>query len=298
MLFRSSQPSQNIYTTLDKDLQIEAQRAIASFDGAIVVMEVDTGRVLAMASSPRFDPNLFDPNNYNSSWQLASMLDPNRNRLLNRATQGTYPLGSVFKIISMSAALETGAFQVDDVYNCGHTFIDLPGVTLYDWTYEKEIAPSGELTLSQGLMRSCNPWFYHVGVELFRLNATTALADMGRGFGLGSPTGIVGLPESPGNIIAPTTDFEAAQLAIGQSTLLVTPLQVVDFIAAIANGGTLYRPQVIEKVTTPDGVEVSSFKPEVRGQLPVSENTLQELRTAMRSVVANRRGTADRKSVV
>lgn len=287
-----SQPAKNIYTTLDKDLQVEAQRAIASFDGAIVVMEVDSGRILAMASSPRFNPNLFDPNNYNSSWQLSAMLDPNRNRLLNRATQGTYPLGSIYKIITMSAAMETGAFSADSVYDCGYAFTDLPGVTLYDWTYEKKIDASGKLTLPEGLMRSCNPWFYHIGVELFRLNATTALADMGRGFGLGSPTGLVGLPESAGNIAAPTTDFEAAQLAIGQSTLLVTPLQVVDFIAAIANGGTLYRPQVIEKITTPDGVEVSSFKPEVRGQLPISENTLQVVRSAMRSVVANRRGTA------
>ncbi|NTV37104.1 MAG: hypothetical protein HGA53_09135, partial [Anaerolineaceae bacterium] len=287
-----SLPSQDVYTTLDANLQLQAQRAISDFRGAIVVMEVDSGRILAMASSPTMDPNLFDPSNYNSSWQLESMLNPDENRLLNRAAQSPYPLGSVFKIVSMAAALETGAFELDSSYNCGHSYTELEGVTLYDWTYTKEVAPSGELTLPEGLMRSCNPWFYHIGYEIYRLGRPAAIADMARGFGLGEATGLEGLPEIAGNIEDPATQFDSVQLAIGQGTMLVTPLQVADFIAAVANGGTLYRPQVIEKITTLDNVEVRSFKPEVRGTLPVSEETLTAIQEAMRSVVANRRGTA------
>ena len=140
-------PSASVTTTIDKTLQVEAQKALADFRGAIVAIEVDTGKVLAVASSPSFNPNLFDTNNYNSAWMLSDMLNTTDNALLNRATQTGYPLGSVFKIITMAAALDTGIFTEQSSYECGYTFTDLEGVTLYDWTYEKDVPSSGTLTL-------------------------------------------------------------------------------------------------------------------------------------------------------
>ena len=299
-----SQPASSIHLTLDENLQLWSQRALVGFNGSIVVMERDTGRILALASSPGFDPNLFDPNNTNSGYALGNLMGDGNRPMYNRAVQGQYPLGSVFKVITFSAALESGTYTPETPYECGYEFTELSDRTLYDWTYEhmqREIAageeppytrPSGKLTLIGGLMRSCNPYFYHIGVDLYRQGRTSAVADMARGFGLGKATGLEQLEESAGTILNPTNELEATNQAIGQGDVLVTPLQVADFMAAIGNGGTLYRPQLVEKIVAADGTETIVFKPETRGILPMKPETLAALREAMLAVVRNPRGTA------
>lgn len=291
---RDPEPSQSIYTTLDAALQFQAQRAINGFNGAVVVLERDTGRVLAMASSPGFDPNLFEPLNLNSS-ALSDVLNDFRQPLVNRATQGAgYPLGSVFKIVTMATALESGLFTPEDIYDCQYTFTELPGYTLYDWTFGKELPPSGRLTLPEGLMRSCNPWFYHIGLVLSKNGMAGDMTTMARAFGLGVNTGIEQVAENSGNMPDPISDEVAVQLAIGQGQMQVTPLQVASMIAAIGNGGTLYRPRVVERIEDPDGNLVYEFKPEVRSELPISDETLTLLQDTLRQAVVNRRGTAVR----
>jgi penicillin-binding protein 2 len=289
-------PAQAIYTTLDKNLQMGVQAAMSKFRGAIVVLERDTGRVLAMASSPGFNPNLFEPQNYNSSSQILDLFNLDELPLLNRATQGQYPLGSVFKIVTMAAALENNLYTPESEYNCQYTFTELQGVTLNDWTYDRflkdgKTQPSGILTLPQGLMRSCNPWFYKIGFDFYSRGMVTSVSDMARGFGLGAATGIE-LPEEAGNIPNPGSPLDATNLAIGQGDMLVTPLQVAAFVAAIGNGGTLYVPHLIERITSPDGIPSFEFTPEARSTLPVSEAKLAVIQEAMVNVVRNPRGTA------
>jgi cell division protein FtsI/penicillin-binding protein 2 len=299
---KDPQPAEAVYTTIDYDLQLGLQRSnalSAGMSGAIVVLERDTGRVLAMLSSPSFNPNLFEPANFNYSY-LIKNLYTSSTPLLNRATQGQYPLGSVFKIVTMSAALQSGLYTKDSTYNCGYFFTEVQGMEPHDWTYDHYLKDgrtqaSGLLTLPEGLMRSCNPFFWHIGLDFYNRGMTTAISDMARGFGLGSSTGIE-IGDLAGQIPDPTNEVDAVNLAIAQGNTLITPLQVADFVAAVGNGGTLYTPRVIDRIVPVVGDPTYVFSPTVRGILPISPENLSIVRDAMVSVVMNPRGTAYRTS--
>jgi len=300
------QPAESVYLTIDGNLQYYAQQALTGFNGAVVVLERDTGRVLAMASSPSFDANLFEPQNQNSSLATELFNDPNR-PLVNRAAQGQYPLGSVFKIITFSAALESGAFLPETTYDCRYDWTGLNDRVRYDWTYEhcqdrlatgrecntSDSQPSGLLTLPEGLMRSCNPWFWQIGLDLFNLDRGSDIAKMARAYGLGAPTGIEQVEEESGQITDPGGLVQAVNQAIGQGDVLVTPLQVAVMIGAVGNGGTLYRPQLVERIQPLEGEPTVVFKPEARGTLPLRPDNLQVLQDALWSVIHDSRGTAN-----
>jgi len=298
-------PADSIYLTIDSNMQYYAQSAVEFFRGAVVVMEIDTGRILAMASGPDFDPNYFDAENPNNLG-LGDLVNDSRTPILNRATQGQYPLGSVFKLITSAAGLESGLYLKDTPYDCQYEFTEVQGFVLTDWTYTncQDAIARGEacntartrrgglLTLQEGLMRSCNPYFWYIGNDLYtNWQRPNDIANMARGFGLGSLTGIQQIPESAGQISDPATQIDAVNQAIGQGDMLVTPLQVARFIAAIANGGTLYRPQIVEKIQPVEGAAELIFKPEANGSLPVRSENLDIIREAM-FMVTGPNGTA------
>jgi penicillin-binding protein 2 len=285
------EPAQSITTTLDKTLQMRLQDSLGDLRAAVVVMEMDTGRVLAMVSNPHFDPNAFDLSTIDRSLLDSYFADPDR-PLFNRAAQGQYPLGSVFKIITMAAGMETGLYGASSSFICGHSLWVCDSVVLYDWTFGHGAPASGELTLPEGLMRSCNPWFYRIGEALFAEGMDGALSEMALGFGLGAPTGIE-VDEAAGNIPETAgTCVNSAQMSIGQGEILVTPLQVATFIAALGNGGRLYCPTLVDSIAPNTGAATQSFWPEDLGTLPISEETLLVIQDALRLVVESPRGTA------
>jgi penicillin-binding protein 2 len=283
-------PGSSLYTTIDKTLQMHLQDSLGNLRGAVVVMEVDTGRVLALVSNPSYDPNVFDLAEIDRSLLDSYFSDEDR-PLFNRAAQGQYPLGSVFKIITMSTALEADLYQADSTFNCGHSLWVCDSVTLDDWTLSHGAPASGLLNLQEGLMRSCNPWFYRIGESLYVEGQEDALSEMALGFGLGAETGIE-INEAAGNIPEQAdTCVENAQMAIGQGQILVTPLQVAVFMAALANGGTLYQPALVDRMEPASGDPSATFSLTVNGKLPISEETLQIVTEALRMVVAEPRGT-------
>jgi penicillin-binding protein 2 len=302
------QASMAIYTTLDRELQQQMEQTLfGPFTGAAVVLNRNTGEVLAILSSPGYDSNLFNPESYNGSYNngalLQSVFNDTRHPMVNRATRGLYPLGSVFKIITMSAGLESGLFTPDYIYNdADGYFRELDGFVGTDWVIEKDVKPHGKITLEQCLERSCNPCFWHVGLALYYKDAWL-VPNMAMAFGLGSKTGITGVEEEAGLVPNPGwkhdtqdgadwTGGDALNQAIGQGSLQVTPLQVADFVAAVGNGGTLYRPQVLLSIRPPIGDAVLTFQPEVRGKLPVTPDNLEAVQRAMTGVVNNVYGTA------
>lgn len=299
----AAQPANSVYLTIDRNLQFYAEEAIKGFTGAVVVIERDTGRVLAMASSPDFDSNIFSPGNTNAAAHFSELRE---GAFVNRAAQGQYPLGSVFKIITMAAGMESGLFVPESTYDCQYDWTNLPDQVRHDWTWQHcqdrlaaglecntpDSVPSGVLTLSEGLMRSCNPFFWQIGYILNNNNRANDIANMARAFGLGQPTGIEQIPEEVGQILDPSSDIDVVNQAIGQGDVLVTPLQVARFIAALGNGGTLYRPQLVDRVVPVDGAATQIFKPTAQGTLPIQPFRLDFIRDAMISVVQDPRGTA------
>ena len=296
-----------VYLTIDRNLQYYTEQALKPFTGAAVVIERDTGRVLAMASSPDFDSNAFQPENPNQGAALANLIPGS---LLNRAAQGQYPLGSVFKLITISAGMESGLFEPASTWNCQYEWTEMnDGNIRHDWTWQhcqdrlargqecntSDSQPSGQLTLPEGLMRSCNPFFWHIGFTLFQNNRANDIANMARAFGLGQPTGIQQIPEEAGQIQDANNDpVEVVNQAIGQGSVQVTPLQVARFIAALGNGGTLYRPQLVEKIEPVEGGDpLLVFKSEAQATLPIQPFRLEVIQRAMIDVVSNQRGTAN-----
>jgi len=291
-LLAASQPEsgQSIITTIDKQLQMRLQDSLGELRAAVVVMEVDTGRILAMVSNPGFDPNAFDKAETEEGLLQSYFTDEDQ-PLFNRAAQGQYPLGSVFKMITMSAALERNLYNQFSSIFCGQSMWVCDSVTLYDWTYSHGVGASGELTLEEGLMRSCNPWFYRIGESLFEAGYEDALSEMAYDFGLGSETGIE-IAEAAGNIPETAgTCVNNAQMAIGQGEILVTPLQVANFVSALANGGTLFRPSLVDRIQMPSGEETYTFESEIIGELPISEETRASVLEGLRLVIEEQRGT-------
>jgi penicillin-binding protein 2 len=292
---RPTRESSSLYTTFDREFQKKVQDILGQQSGAIAVLEAKTGRVLALATYPRFDPNLFTTGI--SDWQWQNLQADLRRPLVNRATQGTYPLGSVFKIVTMAAGMEAGKLTGDSSFICRGIWTGLgPEWPKTCWLRSGH----GNIPLSKALTVSCDITFYQVGLMLNGVDQGV-LPDYARRFGLGALTGIE-VEENPGLVPDPAWKMQtkgegwapgdSVNLAIGQAEMQVTPLQVAAMLAAVGNGGTLYRPQVVEMIASDPNSPEWTFAPVAVAQLPISADNLAVIQDSLYKVTSASYGTA------
>jgi len=282
-------PGDIIKLTIDLDLQNAASQALGERDGSVVALDPNTGEILALVSTPSFDPNVFARGVRRKEWQ-GLMTDKHR-PLNNRAVQGQYPPGSTFKIVVATAALEEGIINPFTRIHCGG------GVQFgnhYFRCWKK--GGHGSVNLHEALVQSCDTFFYQVAQRL----GIDVIAQYAHTFGLGMPTGIDLEHERPGTI--PDTEWkrrrfkqpwfagETLSAAIGQGYVTATPLQMADAIATEAVGKR-YRPHFVKQVETPEGEVVHSESPELVATLQVRATTLAQVRDGLRDVVNSPHGT-------
>ena len=278
------QEGNDIVTNIDPEAQRVALAGLeAAGFGAVVAIEPSSGRVRAMASNPPYDPNRVP-------FELEEL---NRNKietpLVNRATQGLYPPGSTFKVVTAAAGLDSGTIDLESTIDAPST-IDVQGQPLSN----SDGASYGPITLEPALTGSVNTWFAQLGEEV---GSDTLFEYMDR-FGFGS-TPAIDLPDEQvyrsgvyegDDLLGRGDAVDVARVAIGQERLLVTPLQMAEVAAAVANGGSLMKPQIWSRVVDPDGRVVDRLDPSQYGS-PIDEETAASLTNAMEGVVSEGTGT-------
>ncbi len=285
-------PGDDLKLTINMDLQRVAEDTMAAQDkaGAVVAVEVNSGRLLVAASAPALKLDEFVGGISYKAWQ--AMLDNSRHPLTNKVVQGQYPPASTYKLVTALAGLAEGVITPDTIFYCPG-YYRLGNRTYHCWKH----AGHGAVNLIQALAQSCDVYFYHVG----QLLGVDRLAIYAGKLGFGRKTGVEMQGERPGLVPTaawkmrrynrPWQEGETLTVAIGQGFDLVTPLQLCMMTATIANGGTLYKPGLIESIRDPSGRLVEQFEPQVSGRLTGQSANLKIIREAMVDAVNSRHGT-------
>jgi penicillin-binding protein 2 len=292
------QPGYNVVTTLDLRIQqiVEETLAHGCKRGAMVIVDPNTGDVLAMASCPTFNPNLFIPRISEADFKALND-DPNL-PLLPRAFRSAYPPGSTFKVIVGVAALQSGRIDIEDEFSCPPS-MEIGGLTFRNW----KRSDGGHMAFRMALTQSCDTWFYQVGIKI----GARPILDFAQQFGFGQRTGLPLASESAG--LLPSDEHmlrvhkrkilngDVANLSIGQGDLTSTPLQMAMAMGAVGNGGTLYAARLVQQVQTIDNQIVTGYDVRARTLVDMDKAIIKEMRRAMTDVVASSAGTAGKASV-
>ena len=296
-------PGNDLMLSIDWHLQKDAEAAMAAqirevakrighrIGGSAIVEDVNSGAILALVSQPNIDPNDFAAG-ISEKRYAAYLNDPLRS-LFNRAIAGAYPTGSTFKMITSSAALASGLLDANSTKYCGGVF-DLNGYIFND----DRAGGHGTLTVTQAITESCDVFFYQVGHELGidRIDKYAGAYGIGRRTDIDLPGETSGILPSPAWKQRVYKDQwyagDTISVAIGQGYLEASPIQMLRVVSAVANGGTLYKPQIVDQIRDPHGRVLKTFDPVAQGRVPVSESDLALVRRGMLGVIESDYGTA------
>ncbi|MBI2174328.1 MAG: hypothetical protein HYU33_03950 [Candidatus Omnitrophica bacterium] len=274
---RAPESGSPIVLSIDAPLQRLVTEAFGSQAGACVVLDPNTGAVLAMVSNPSFDPESFLQSD---SQTIRQLLDDPQSPLLNRATAGVYTPGSIAKLMTAAAALEQGLIQPSTTIHCPGA-LRIGDRTFHCWNRDGH----GPMTLIEAIMQSCNVYFMQIGRRLGAAPLRSAMEQAGLSHKIGWP-----LEEQPGRLPQRRLmEGEVALLAIGQGDILVTPLQAAMMASAIGTNGSSAEPWVVSSV----GGETLAHRPPKK-QLKWSGKTLQAIKAGMLAVVKHPAGTGHR----
>lgn len=306
-------PGRTLMLTIDRRVQEETERQLKGAiraarrgkykrarAGAAVVMDVGTGAILAMASYPDYDPGAFLGGIPTPVWKRLN--DPKSEYpLFNRAVTGAYPPGSTFKPVTVGAGLATGVIGLNTHQVCNGKWVRM-GKQWPKWCWKR--SGHGTVGFTEAMAQSCDVYFYEIGLAFYRRDGEEVREEFqsyARKFGFGRPTGVDLAGEVSGRIpdrrwkaefnksspeYAPWLPGDTVNLSIGQGDVLSTPLQVVRMYAAIANGGVLFKPRLVDRILAPSGELQHVSKPERTGRLPVSPAQLGAMQESLVAVTA------------
>ena len=280
-------------TRIQKIVEDSLARVSLKAGAAAVVLDPRSGEVLAMASAPTFDPNIFNPGV--SKEKVNAIFTDGRSPMLNRAIGSRYAPGSTFKPVTLLAGLETGVINPHDTVVCAGEM----KIGTWPRPFRCWLKPPGHGALdAMGAIReSCDVWFYQAGLK----TGADAITKYATELGFGLPTGFELGRDLAGLVPTPTWkrvqkgerwwDGDTAQLAIGQSFLLATPLQMACVAATWANRGTRWQPFIVKRIENPSGEVLHEQQPEVRGRLSASPQNIDFVRQAMLGAIQAPDGT-------
>jgi peptidoglycan glycosyltransferase len=277
---------QKVVTSLDPKAQRVAVQALGEHKGAVVALEPRTGAVTVMASSPSFNPNQLK-----SSAGYESLAHDAADPLINRATQFGYAPGSTFKVVTATAAIDSGKFTPQSVVS-GRNDVVISGVPLQN----DENESLGEITLTEALAKSVNTVWAQVGVKVGRATMTKYMNRFGfdRRPQLDYPASEMSISGSyeGERLVSPLSPkVDLGRMSIGQDKLAVVPLQMAEVAAAVGNGGTLMTPHIASRIVNSEGQTVTQIKPSVQSVV-MKRSTATDVRTMMEAVVKEGTGTS------
>lgn len=280
-------PGKRLVLTIDKSIQLIAEKALGSRMGSAIVLKPSTGEILAMVSYPWYDPNIFSSSKAGDEYAKL-LADPNK-PLINRAVQSSYPPASTFKTVLTAAILEEKAFSPEAKIVC-RGVLDYGG---RDWNCWVHRPGHGPLDLQGALAQSCDIYYWTVGRDNLGVDNIVSYAG---DFGYGKLTGIDLPGETQGMIPTPKwkeqtynekwTLGDTMNISIGQGYLLATPLQVADMIAMIVNDGIIYKPHILKEIRDPEtGALIQSVEREQLSVSSISKATFAKVRADLRGVI-------------